>query len=77
MPVLSALCCNDFPATVLSHNDRLKTRQGINDNAPAVDAAPFLKLGTKVPLNNTEASQLARKVTDNLKITLKVRWRRP
>ena len=66
--VLTVLCCTD-----LAHNDKLETRQGINDNAPAIDATPFLKLGIKLPLNDTEASQLARKVTDNLKMTLKVR----
>ena len=68
------LCCTDFPAAILVHNDELRQlREGINDNTPAIDATLFLKLGTKLPLNNTEASQLARNMTDNLKMILKVR----
>ena len=71
---LTVLCCTDFPAAILVHNDELRQlREGINDNTPAIDATLFLKLGTKLPLNNTEASQLARNMTDNLKMILKVR----
>lgn len=62
----------------IAYNDKLKRlRQGINDNTLAMGATPFLKPGAKLPLNNVEASQLARNVIDNLKMILKVRQRWP
>lgn len=42
-------------------------------NAPTIDLKPFRKLGVNIPLNDRDALQMARDITDNLKMILKVR----
>jgi hypothetical protein len=61
-------------------NKKQKKAKRKNKNTAStiqVDVTPFHKLGAKVPLNDAEASQMARETRDDLKMILKVRRRLP
>ena len=49
-----------------------KPRRKTKSTICVIDATPFNKLGSKVPLNNSEASQMACEIRDDLKMILKV-----
>ncbi|KAF8139771.1 hypothetical protein EV363DRAFT_1497668, partial [Boletus edulis] len=61
----------EFSGFLVRYKKQKKPKRKIKYNAPAIDMAPFHKLGSKVPLSNAEASQMARDVTDDLKMILK------
>jgi hypothetical protein len=60
----------------LVRNKKQKKSKWKNKNTTStiqVDVTPLHSLGVKVPLNNAEASQMARETSDYLKMILKVR----
>ncbi|KAF8439470.1 hypothetical protein L210DRAFT_3480852 [Boletus edulis BED1] len=61
----------EFSGFLVRNKKQKKPKRKIKNNAPAIDMAPFHKLGSKVPLSNAEASQMARDITDDLKMILK------
>ena len=82
-PVLTLLCSADFSTSNVVVEDsqydgekrnkkEKKPRRKTKSTTCVIDAVPFNKLGTKVPLNNFEASQMACKIGDELKMILKV-----
>lgn len=67
----------EFSGFFVRNKKQKKSRRKNKDNAPTIDMTPFYKLGAKVPLNNAEASQMAREITDDIKMIFKVRRRLP
>ena len=59
------------------HKKQNKIRRKNKNNAPGVDTTPLHKLGVKVPSSNPEAFRVAREITGNLKLILKVRQKLP
>ena len=70
MPVLTLSCCTDFSRFSMGNK---KQKRKNKNTTPTIDMTPFRKLGAKVPSNNVEASQMARKICDDLKMILNVR----
>ena len=58
---------------VVRNKKQKKSKRKNKNAAPIIDVAPFHKLEVKVPLDNTEASQIASEISDDLKMILKVR----
>ncbi|KAI9462689.1 hypothetical protein HD554DRAFT_2288449 [Boletus coccyginus] len=82
LPVLTVSCFTDFSTSITAdgtpanandvRNKRQKESKRKHKNtASTIDVAPFHRLGVKVPLNDAEASQIASKISDNLKMILK------
>ena len=62
----------EFSGFLVRNKKQKKPRRKTKSTACVIDATSFNKLGTKVPLNNSEASQMACEMRDDLKMILKV-----
>ena len=83
-PVLILLCSADFFPSATEdpqydteeffdcNKKQKKPRCKTKSTDCVIDATSFNKLGAKVPLNNSEASQMACEIRDELKMILKV-----
>jgi len=70
MSALTLSRCTDFSRSSVRNK---KQKRKNKNTASTIDMTPFRKLGVKVPSNNAEASQMTRKICDDLKMILKVR----
>ena len=62
----------EFSGFLVRNKKQKKLRRKTKSTPFVIDVKPFNKLGAKVPLNNSEASQMACEIRDDLKMILKV-----